>query len=100
MLCITLTVASFSKEKLSVTEEGRQLVVRGKRVEADDKTFPHRGITTRHFLRSFVLADRIEVTAAALENGLLKIYFARKQVQPSVRFGISRLETCYERKIY
>jgi HSP20 family molecular chaperone IbpA len=36
-------------------------------------------------LRSFVLADGIEVTAAALENGLLKIHLARKQVQPSVR---------------
>src|SRR5260370_16080543 len=29
----------------------------------------HRGIAARQFLRSFVLADGIEVTAAALENG-------------------------------
>jgi HSP20 family molecular chaperone IbpA len=36
-------------------------------------------------LRSFVLADGIEVTAAALANGLLKIDLARKQVQPSTR---------------
>jgi HSP20 family molecular chaperone IbpA len=36
-------------------------------------------------LRSLVLADGIEVSSAALENGLLKIDLARKQVQPSRR---------------
>jgi HSP20 family molecular chaperone IbpA len=82
---ITLAVAGFSKDELSVTEEDRQLVVRGRQAEADGKTFLHRGIAARQFLRSFVLADGIEVTAAALENGLLKIILARRQVQPSVR---------------
>ena len=82
---ITLAVAGFAIEELSVTEEDRQLVVRGRQVEPNGKTFLHRGIAARQFLRSFVLADGIEVTAAALENGLLKIDLARKQVQPSVR---------------
>jgi HSP20 family molecular chaperone IbpA len=82
---ITLAVAGFSKEELSVTEEDRQLVVRGRQAEAEGKTFLHRGIAARQFLRSFVLADGIEVTAAALENGLLKIDLARKHVQPSLR---------------
>jgi len=82
---ITLAVAGFSKEELSVTEEDRQLVVRGRQMEPNGKTFLHRGIAARQFLRSFVLADGIEVTAAALENGLLRIDLARKQVQPSVR---------------
>jgi len=84
-LRIILAVAGFSQKELSVTEEDRQLVVRGKQAEADGKTFLHRGIAARQFLRSFVLADGIEVTAATLENGLLKIHLARKQVQPSVR---------------
>ena len=84
-LRITLAVAGFAKEELSVSEEDRQLVVRGRQAEANGKTFLHRGIAARQFLRSFVLADGIEVTAAALENGLLKIDLARKQVQPSVR---------------
>ena len=82
---ITLAVAGFSPSELSVTEEDRQLVVRGRQSEATDKTFLHRGIAARQFLRSFVLADGIEVTAAALENGLLKIELARNQVLPSVR---------------
>ena len=84
-LRITLAVAGFGKDELSVTEDDRQLVVRGKQAEADEKTFLHRGIAARQFLRSFVLADGIEVTAAALENGLLKIDLARRQVQPSIR---------------
>jgi len=82
---ITLAVAGFSKEELSVTEEDRQLVVRGRQMEPNGKTFLHRGIAARQFLRSFVLADGIEVISAALENGLLKIDLARKQVQPSLR---------------
>jgi len=82
---ITLAVAGFSEGELSVTEEDRQLVVRGRQAEATGKTFLHRGIAARQFLRSFVLADGIEVTGAALDNGLLKIDLARKQVQPSVR---------------
>jgi HSP20 family molecular chaperone IbpA len=82
---ITLAVAGFSKEELSVAEEDHQLVVRGVKSEENSKTFLHRGIAARQFLRSFVLADGIEVSSAALENGLLKIDLARKQVQPSRR---------------
>ena len=82
---ITLAVAGFSTDELSVTEEDRQLVVRGRQAEVNGKTFLHRGIAARQFLRSFVLADGIEVAAAALQNGLLKIDLARKHVQPTVR---------------
>lgn len=82
---ITLAVAGFSQDELSVTEEDRQLVVRGRQAEVNGKMFLHRGIASRQFLRSFVLADGIEVAAAALENGLLKIDLARKHVQPTVR---------------
>ncbi|OAI44931.1 heat-shock protein Hsp20 [Rhizomicrobium sp. SCGC AG-212-E05] len=84
-LRITLAVAGFSKDELSVTEEDRQLVIRGKQSEPEGKTFLHQGIAARQFLRSFVLADGIEVTAAALANGLLKIDLARRQIQPAVR---------------
>jgi HSP20 family molecular chaperone IbpA len=82
---ITLAVAGFAQSELSVTEDDHQLVVRGHKAEQDGKTFLHRGIAARQFLRSFVLADGIEVSAAALENGLLKIDLARKQVQPNAR---------------
>ena len=82
---ITLAVAGFVPADLSVTEEDRQLVVRGRQTEAEGKTFLHRGIAARQFLRSFVLADGIEVSTAALENGLLKIDLVRKTIQPAIR---------------
>jgi HSP20 family molecular chaperone IbpA len=82
---IAIAVAGFAQDELSVTEEDRQLVVRGRRAEADGKTFLHRGIAARQFLRNFVLADGIEVSSAALANGLLKIDLVRKAIQPQVR---------------
>jgi HSP20 family molecular chaperone IbpA len=84
-LRLTLAVAGFARDELSVTVEDNQLVVRGKQVEADGKTFLHRGIAARQFLRSFVLADGIEVSSAALENGLLKIELAKPKAESPVR---------------
>jgi HSP20 family molecular chaperone IbpA len=82
---ITLAVAGFTPEDLSVTEEDRQLVIRGRQGEAKANTFLHRGIAARQFVRNFVLADGIETVAAALENGLLKIDLARPAAKPGVR---------------
>lgn len=84
-LAITVAVAGFTAGELSVTIEDRQLLIRGKQSEPNGKTFLHRGIAARQFLRGFVLADGIEVASAALENGLLKIILTRPQVQPRIR---------------
>jgi HSP20 family molecular chaperone IbpA len=84
-LRITLAVAGFSREELAVTVEGRQLVIRGKQVETNDKTFLHRGIAARQFQRAFVLAEGIEVTGAELENGLLTIELARPTADSVIR---------------
>ena len=84
-LRITLAVAGFAREELAVTIEGRQLVIRGKQVEANGKTFLHRGIAARQFQRAFVLAEGIEVTGAELQNGLLMIELARPAADSVVR---------------
>ena len=84
-IAITLAVAGFAKDEIAVTVEDRQLVIRGRQNEAGGKTFLHRGIAARQFLRAFVLADGIEVETAALENGLLRIILTRPDSQPSVR---------------
>ena len=84
-LVITLAVAGFDKDEITVTVEDRQLMIRGRQNEAGGKTFLHRGIAARQFSRAFVLADGIEVRSAALENGLLRISLARPNTQPSVR---------------
>ena len=84
-ITITLAVAGFAKDEITVTVEDRQLVIRGRQNETGGKTFLHRGIAARQFLRAFVLADGIEVKTAALENGLLRIILTRPDIQPSVR---------------
>lgn len=82
---ITLAVAGFSRDELSVTVEDNQLVIRGKQTENGDRTFLHRGIAARQFQRAFVLADGIEVTGAELENGLLSIEISRPTPQNVTR---------------
>ena len=71
---IGLATAGFSKVDLSIILENRQLVIQGKKnQETGTRIFLHRGIATRQFQRSFVLADGIEVGEAFMENGLLHI---------------------------
>lgn len=71
---ITLAVAGFAEDELSITVEDRQLVIRGRQREDDrERIFLHRGIASRQFQRSFVLADGVEVGDAIMENGLLHV---------------------------
>ena len=77
-LRITLAVAGFASEDLSVATEDNQLVIRGRQGEDDTgRTFIYRGIAARQFQRSFVLAEGIEVVSANLDNGLLHIDLRR-----------------------
>ncbi len=76
-LRITLAVAGFGADSLSVQVEDRQLLVRGKQTDDRERVYIHHGIAARQFQRSFVLADGIEVSGAALDNGLLHIDLVR-----------------------
>jgi HSP20 family molecular chaperone IbpA len=81
-LRITLAVAGFSPDQLEVTVEDRQLTVAGRRdggAARPEDAFLHRGIAARGFIRSFVLADGMEVEGALLEHGLLHIDLARPE---------------------
>jgi HSP20 family molecular chaperone IbpA len=75
---ITLAVAGFAESDLSITIEDRQLVIRGRQSdESEGRVFLHRGIASRQFQRSFVLADGVEVGEAVMENGLLHVDLTR-----------------------
>jgi len=79
-LRITLAVAGFTMEELDVEIEQNQLTIRGKNKKSsddDERVFLHRGIASRQFQRSFILADGIEIIGATLENGLLHIDMER-----------------------
>jgi len=83
---ITLAVAGFAEDDLSITVEDRQLVIRGKQHDdSDGRIFLHRGIAARQFQRSFVLADGVDVGEAHMENGLLHVDLARDKPETVVQ---------------
>lgn len=84
-LRITLAVAGFAMDDLSVELEDNQLIIRGKRVDESDRIFLHRGIAARQFQRAFVLADGIEVSGATLDNGLLNVDLVRPPTETRTR---------------
>lgn len=83
---ITLAVAGFSEQDLAITVEDRQLVIRGRqRDDSTERLFLHRGIASRQFQRSFVLADGVEVGEALIENGLLHVDLTMHQPETVVQ---------------
>ncbi|HRI76674.1 MAG: Hsp20 family protein [Alphaproteobacteria bacterium] len=84
---ITIAVAGFSMEDLSVQLEQNQLVIRGKRQNDEDenRVFLHRGIATRQFQRAFILSEDIEVVGAQMDNGLLHVDLRRIMPETTVQ---------------
>ena len=75
---ITLAVAGFSPDEISVTAEQNVVTIEGGKTEKTEREFLYRGISTRHFKRQFNLADYVQVKDAAFDNGLLKIELVRE----------------------
>lgn len=83
---ITLAVAGFSEDDLSITVEDRQLVIRGRQTDdIEGRVFLHRGIAARQFQRSFVLAEGVDVGEAVMENGLLHLDLSREKTPTVVQ---------------
>lgn len=84
---ITLAVAGFTPDELSVTVEGRQLTLTGKRDETGrpEGQYLHRGIASRGFVRTFVLADGLEVKGSRLQHGLLHVDLFKPDQQKATR---------------
>ncbi len=75
---IELALAGFSKNDVEVEFEDNLLTVRTKQVDKsdnknDDGEIIHKGISQRHFARSFTIADDVKVNGAQLKDGLLTI---------------------------
>jgi molecular chaperone IbpA len=75
---ISLALAGFTPEQLTITAQQNRLTVAGQRSEHDKHEYIYQSIATRPFERHFSLADYVEVEAATLENGLLQIDLVRK----------------------
>lgn len=77
---ITMAVAGFGEDDLNIEVKEQALTVTGKRPENTDSEGQvlHQGIAGRAFERRFHLADHVEVSGAALKNGLLHIDLKRE----------------------
>jgi molecular chaperone IbpA len=79
---ISLAVAGFGLDNLSVTKDKKFLIIEGKEYQPDsEKIVPnylHKGISNRDFRREFQLADHVEITNAHLELGILSVHLKRE----------------------
>ncbi|MDB5571669.1 MAG: molecular chaperone [Hyphomicrobiales bacterium] len=79
---ITVAVAGFAERELTIETKENTLSIRGsKENRADNDDRPevlYQGIAARAFERRFQLADHVQVTGAALENGLLHVELVRE----------------------
>ena len=75
---ISLALAGFSPEEITVTAEQSTLTVEGRKADKGDQNYLYQGIPMRPFRRVFSLADYVQVKDATFENGMLKIALARE----------------------
>ncbi len=75
---ITLAVAGFSPEEMSITAEQNTLTVEGRKTSKEAQGLLYQGISSRSFKRTFSLADHVQVQGASFENGLLKVELVRE----------------------
>ena len=77
---IELAVAGFNDGEIDVQVENNQLTIKGEQgVDVREGVeFLHRGISARNFVRTFTLADHVEVIEAHVANGILTVNLERK----------------------
>jgi len=79
---ISLAVAGFGLDNLSVTKDKKFLIIEGKEYDPNcEKIVPnylHKGISNRDFRREFQLADHVEISNAHLELGILSVHLKRE----------------------
>jgi molecular chaperone IbpA len=75
---ISLALAGFTPEEVSITAEQNVLTIEGRKDEKTEHQYLYHGISSRPFRRIFNLADYVEVRGASFEGGLLKIGLVRE----------------------
>ncbi|TYC60557.1 Hsp20 family protein [Rhodobacterales bacterium] len=76
---ITMAVAGFKDDELSVEAKEHALTIKGEKAEEEsDHEILYRGIAARSFERRFQIAEHVRVNGASLENGLLHVDLVRE----------------------
>jgi molecular chaperone IbpA len=84
---LSLAVAGFTKDDLTVSIEDGSLWITGEIKEILDAEVVHKGIAARKFTRIFELSEYMEVSNVELKDGMLHINVVRnipKEKQPKI----------------
>ncbi len=74
---LELAVAGFKRTEITIQEADGQLTITGDKTQSDEPEYQYRGIAARSFRKSFRIADHYMVSAAVMEDGILKVAFVR-----------------------
>ena len=76
---ITLAVAGFKKDDIEIELEDGTLKITGTSnvLDSDEVEYLHKGIAERNFVRTFKLAEYVEVKKAKLDYGILRVQLFR-----------------------
>ena len=75
---ILLAAAGFQKDEINISLEKGTLTIKGEVTNADDTVeYLYKGIAERSFVRSFKLAEFVEVQDAEFKDGILRVSLIR-----------------------
>lgn len=80
---LELALAGWSKDDLEVVTERNVLTISARRSGEDERSYTHKGISTRGFAKNWQLADDTIVAGVKYENGLLVVTL--KKVLPEAQ---------------
>jgi molecular chaperone IbpA len=75
---ISLALAGFSPDEVTITAEQNVLTVEGSKAQKTDTEYLYQGISARPFRRVFNLADYVQVKGASFTDGLLQVDLVRE----------------------
>ena len=75
---ILLAAAGFQKNEINISLEKGTLTIKGEITNTDDTVeYLYKGIAERNFVRSFKLAEYVEVQSAEFKDGILRVSLVR-----------------------
>ena len=78
---LEVAVAGFTEGEVTVNVNEGQLIITGEKLSTDlpeGHLYEHQGISARRFIRTFTLADYVEVTNAVSRDGILTVSLERQ----------------------
>ena len=78
---IQVAVAGFTQGEVTVNVNEGNLIITGEKLSTDlpeGHVYEHQGISARRFVRTFTLADYVEVTSALSKDGILTVKLERQ----------------------